>query len=235
MAIDMKTVKEIEFNNKQVKKIEDNNGNILWQKKSATTVTITLTNLKYIDLNYVYIYYDSPFSYTRTIVYGHMNYINITGVLDNRDTDAFAILPMSTYTNIKNKTYTEDTTITGNNYVPTDSNYYVICYISNNELYSVGNINNTTVDGAVGTTSELSNVVAYKNYSASLTPSYESAGTLLGTNNLYISIPNSSSDGRRVNNVSNPINPKSARGATNGGVQPSYRDSSGTMTLQYTI
>lgn len=31
MAIDMSTVKDIEYNNKHVKKIEDSNGNILWQ------------------------------------------------------------------------------------------------------------------------------------------------------------------------------------------------------------
>lgn len=44
MAIDMTTVKQIMHNNKEVAKIEDNLGNILWQKASpVTTITITLS------------------------------------------------------------------------------------------------------------------------------------------------------------------------------------------------
>lgn len=44
MSIDMTTVKEITHNNKEVVKIEDSNGNILWQKNvPVQTDTITLT------------------------------------------------------------------------------------------------------------------------------------------------------------------------------------------------
>ena len=42
MAIDMTTVKQIMHGNKEVAKIEDSLGNILWQK-STPTVTITIT------------------------------------------------------------------------------------------------------------------------------------------------------------------------------------------------
>ena len=42
MAIDMTTVKKIMHGNKEVAKIEDSLGNILWQK-STPTVTITIT------------------------------------------------------------------------------------------------------------------------------------------------------------------------------------------------
>lgn len=40
MSIDMTTVKEITHNNKEVVKIEDSNGNILWQKQSSVQITV---------------------------------------------------------------------------------------------------------------------------------------------------------------------------------------------------
>lgn len=41
MSIDMTTVKQIMHNNKEVVKIEDSNGNVMWQKNTGTLVTKT--------------------------------------------------------------------------------------------------------------------------------------------------------------------------------------------------
>lgn len=43
MSIDMTTVKEITHNNKEVVKIEDSNGNILWQKNVPQVLTDTIS------------------------------------------------------------------------------------------------------------------------------------------------------------------------------------------------
>lgn len=219
MAIDMKTVKEIEFNNKQVKKIEDNNGNILWQKKSATTVTITLTNLKYINLYY------RTYDYSSTL-YAYLNYLNITGVSDNRSTDSFVLLPVSVYNDIKNKVYTTDTTITGQNSFVSGTSY-MICYVSNNELYSVGN-KNSTLNSAIGTTPDLSESTKYTYTTVTLNPG-GSSGALYNTKWYYMSAAYHSV----VRNVSSPADDYPAH--TNGGVRPVLRAASGNMTLQYTI
>lgn len=45
MSIDMTTVKEITHNNKDVVKIEDSNGNILWQKQSQILTTSGTINI----------------------------------------------------------------------------------------------------------------------------------------------------------------------------------------------
>lgn len=219
MAIDMKTVKEIEFNNKQVKKIEDNNGNILWQKKSATTVTITLTNLKYIRLYY------RTYDYSSTL-YAYLNYLNITGISDNRSTDSFVLLPFSVYRNIKNKVYTTDTSITGQNSFVSDTDY-MICYVSNNELYSVGNINSTN-NSAIGTTSELSECTTYTYTTIALNPG-GSSGALYNNNGYYMSAAYQGI----IRNVSSPASGYPAH--TNGGIRPTLTAASGTMTIQYTI
>ena len=232
MAIDMSTVKEIEFNNKQVKKIEDNNGNILWQKKSATPVTITLTNLKYIDLYNTYWYNDRPFIVKDEVFYTHLNYINIKNVSDDRDTDAFILLPLSTYQNIKNKSYTADTTITGINAFSTISgqNVYCICYVENNELYCVGSMEGVN-DGPVWYSSDTTGFTyTYVSLSWYVQGNRE-AKALYGSNNLYLTTPSDSRVVRNTNSPTSSIN----YGSTNGGVTPKLRDASGTMTLQYTI
>ena len=42
MAIDMSNVKQIMHNNKEVIKIEDSNGNVLWENKKGSTINITI-------------------------------------------------------------------------------------------------------------------------------------------------------------------------------------------------
>lgn len=57
MSIDMTTVKEITHNNKEVVKIEDSNGNILWQKASANTIDFIVTGAGNSDYLYALITY----------------------------------------------------------------------------------------------------------------------------------------------------------------------------------
>ena len=57
MAVDMSNVKQIMHNNKEVIKIEDSLGHIIWQKKITTTTTITWTGSDI--LNKVYTKQDS--------------------------------------------------------------------------------------------------------------------------------------------------------------------------------
>ena len=52
MAVDMSNVKQIMHNNKEVIKIEDSLGHIIWQKKTTTTTTITWTGNAIIDKVY---------------------------------------------------------------------------------------------------------------------------------------------------------------------------------------
>ena len=42
MAVDMSNVKQIMHNNKEVIKIEDSNGNVLWENKKGSTINITI-------------------------------------------------------------------------------------------------------------------------------------------------------------------------------------------------
>ena len=52
MAVDMSNVKQIMHNNKEVIKIEDSLGHIIWQKIAATTTTITWTGMDILDKVY---------------------------------------------------------------------------------------------------------------------------------------------------------------------------------------
>lgn len=66
MAVDMSNVKQIMHNNKEVIKIEDSLGHIIWQKKTTTTTTITWTGRDI--LNKVYTVTDTDRPHTLTFV-----------------------------------------------------------------------------------------------------------------------------------------------------------------------
>ena len=57
MSIDMTTVKQIMHNNKEVVKIEDSNGNIMWQKASANTIDFVITGEGNSDYLYALVTY----------------------------------------------------------------------------------------------------------------------------------------------------------------------------------
>lgn len=66
MAIDMSTVKEIHYNNKEIKKIENSNGDILWQK---------VVSKAYRELDYIYF---SGTEYVGVSAYPIYNYIELS-------------------------------------------------------------------------------------------------------------------------------------------------------------
>ena len=160
MAIDMTTVKQIMHNNKEVAKIEDSLGNILWQKQgpAPTQVTITLTNPVSISLT------------TRTSFEGYYGWVSIAQLTekvesDGNPTDYFWILPVATVQAIKNHTYTTDQTISSLSLEDWYANYRgtaYVCYIKDNDLWCVGNLDNSTAnDTVLGTTNDLSKFRAY--------------------------------------------------------------------------
>ena len=161
MAIDMTTVKQIMHNNKEVVKIEDGLGNILWQKASpVTTITITLTN---------------PVSFSLTNrgdSAGANGWVTISqltekiaATADLQDADLFYILPAATVQAIKNHTYTTSQTISSLSFTEWRTSYRgtaYVCYIQNNDLYCVGNLDNSTAnDTVLGTTNDLTKFRAY--------------------------------------------------------------------------
>ena len=158
MAIDMTTVKQIMHGNKEVAKIEDSLGNVLWQKPSPT-VTITITLSGWLNLGI-----GNQYSNT-----GYIEYAQLTEKIGPSGTpDKFIILPASTVQAIKNHTYTTDQSITGLTldqwYTSLNHGAYV-CYIQNNDLYCVGNLDNSTAnDTVLGTTNDLAKFRMYYLY-----------------------------------------------------------------------
>lgn len=163
MSINMADVKQIinNANNKEVVKIQDSLGNILWQKTSpVTTITITLTN---------------PVSFSLTNRGGTMGangWVTISQLTEKieatanlQDADLFYILPATTVQAIKNHTYTTNQTISSLSFTEWRQNYRgnaYVCYIQNNDLYCVGNTDNSTAnDTVLGTTNDLTKFRLY--------------------------------------------------------------------------
>lgn len=163
MSINMADVKEIinNANNKEVVKIQDSLGNILWQKVSpVTTITITLTN---------------PVSFSLTNRGGSAGangWVTISQLTEKiaatanlQDADLFYILPAATVQAIKNHTYTTSQTISSLSFTEWRTSYRgtaYVCYIQNNDLYCVGNLDNSTAnDTVLGTTNDLTKFRAY--------------------------------------------------------------------------
>ena len=155
MAIDMTTVKQIMHNNKEVAKIQDSLGNILWQKASpVTTITITLSGWLNLGMG------------TPSTNAGYVEYAQLTDTVSpTGNPDKFIILPVSIVQAIKNHTYTTDQSITGLTREQWQQNYRgnaYVCYIQNNDLYCVGNTDNSTAnDTVLGTTNDLTKFRIY--------------------------------------------------------------------------
>ena len=161
MSIDMTTVKQIMHNNKEVAKIEDLNGNVMWQKATPTTpVTITFTRWFNLGMG------------TSGSTSGYIEYAQLTSLVSpTGNPDKFIILPKTTVEAIKNHTYTTDQTIEGLSlsvwYYDYRGDAYV-CYVQNNDLWCVGNIDNSTAnDTPLGTTNVLSKFRMYYPYNIS--------------------------------------------------------------------
>lgn len=143
MAIDMTTVKQIMHNNKEVAKIEDSLGNILWQKQVSPTLT----------------YYVNMFTIRSTTSkrdgYFDINMFNgSSGTLVDFATTTnqyFCLLTASEFWGFNTKTLASGTTI-GNtfNSSAAPGTTYRLCYIENNTAYIVGGGTTVTNDTPIG-------------------------------------------------------------------------------------
>lgn len=178
MAIDMKTVKNIEFNNKQVKKIEDANGNILWQKQSGQIITITFNRTAY--GMYTRVSRNNRPGYG---VYSDFRYATVSQLTDNTsappssssDVSAeWIILNTTEAQNIVNKAYTADTTIPRHYDSDFSSSDFYLCYIKNNELWFAGNTDliNVQSPNLLYTTNDISKALRFR-YIYSVNGAYE--------------------------------------------------------------
>lgn len=172
MAIDMRTVKNIEFNNKQVKKIEDANGNILWQMDNGQTITITFTRSAYgmytgVSKNM------TPSNNTGYGSYYDFRYATVSQLTDNTsappssssDVSAeWIILNTTEAQNIVNKAYTTDTTIPRHYDKGFSSSDFYLCYIKNNELWFAGNTDliNVQSPNLLYTTNDISKALRFR-------------------------------------------------------------------------
>lgn len=162
MSINMADVKQIMYGNKEVTKIEDGLGNVLWQKAGPVPglITITLTN---------------PVSFSLTNRSGSVGangWVTISQLTEKisatanlEDADLFYILPAETVDAIKNNTYTTDQTISSLSLADWYNSYSIgayVCYIKDNNLWCVGNLDNSTAnDTVLGTTNDLSKFRLY--------------------------------------------------------------------------
>lgn len=226
MSINMADVKQIMYGNKEVTKIEDGLGNVLWQKAGPvpSTVTITLTN---------------PVSFSLTSrggKAGDNGWVTISQLTEKiaasatlQATDVFYILPEETVQAIKNHTYTTDQTISSLSLVDWYNSYSVsayVCYIKDNDLWCVGNLDNSTAnDTILGTTNDLNKFRLYyiKQYA----------------NTYWVSVNNSSSTSSaikwRFSNANYFINHTNAYNTSNKNRVQTYTWTDQTETLTYNI
>ena len=189
MAINMKTVKNIEFNNKIVKKIEDSNGNILWQAfkgVKANPIKIRTYIQTGVDSNYNTIFSDplywtisqlsssaaSPSSISSASEFYLLSKNQVLALLDEN----FDFYGDGMYNNEYIGSI-ED----GYFHLSPNISVFYICFIQNNKLYFVSNktTNAVTNNGLLGYTDDYTNaylfttVSYYPQYDDILSASYE--------------------------------------------------------------
>lgn len=141
MSINMSNVKAITLGGQNVKKIEDSNGNVLWQKK--------------VPLETIYAYYIR--------VYGGSLWLKkeqLTEKVACATTQAngtkFFLLTLTEFNAIKNGTYSGSTAgHTIDEWVNKTYELYWCYFNDNNDIYLVGNSTNSTAnDTVLGTTND---------------------------------------------------------------------------------
>ena len=201
MAIDMTTVKEITHNNKDVIKIEDSNGNILWQKQGGQTVTITFSK-RFYGMYATLSRSSDPFA--TYYAYSNFRYITVSQLTDNASAppssstgldQEWIILNTTEAQNIVNKTYTSDTTIPMHNDSSFTSSDFYLCYIKNNELWFAGNTDliNTQSPNLLYTTNDITKALRFR-YKVKVpvyAPYYDAITTTNLISNKYIGLTTS--------------------------------------------
>lgn len=174
MAIDMSTVKSIEFNlefyNKIVKKIEDSNGNVLWPTFKGVLATphkilseILSGNNYYLNPLYLTISQlssstSSPSSSNSGSDFYLFTQNQILALLDN----TFDFRGDGMYNN-EQIGYWEDGYFRMQPHILGYSQSVYICFIQNNKIYFVSNIttNNATNNGLLGYTDDYTNAFMF--------------------------------------------------------------------------
>lgn len=174
MSINMSNVKAITLGGQNVKKIEDANGNVLWTLPSSNAAILTF-NSYIVQLRSSYRYF--------TIA-------QLTSKVASATTEAnamrFFILTSQEIQNIQNQAYNQDTVLghTLSEWQNSPDSYF-LCYVLNNEVYMIGNSQNSTAnDTVLGTTNDLTYARHYYPFDSS---TYK-----------YVNIVNDSSTGTDV-------------------------------------
>ena len=167
MAIDMTTVKQIIHNNKEVAKIEDSLGNILWQKQSpASQVTISFaykydliaTNINTTSTYWNYIFNNNT-NYVRHMQYSQLETLTAGATSQQQ---SFVFLTASQITAINNQLYTTNQTVgvSHTTWAANPTTYYC-CVVYNNKVYAIGNSTYPTTNDSVLGSSEGINLKTY--------------------------------------------------------------------------
>lgn len=174
MSINMSNVKAITLGGQNVKKIEDANGNVLWTLPSANAAILTFN------------------SYIIQVIssYRYFTIAQLTSKVASATTEAnamrFFILTSQEIQNIQNQSYNQDTVLghTLSEWQNSPDSYF-LCYVLNNEVYMIGNSQNSTDnDTVLGTTNDLTYARHYYPFDSG---SYK-----------YVNIVNDSSTGTSV-------------------------------------
>ena len=141
MSINMSNVKAITLGGQNVKKIEDANGNILWQKQIP---------LQTIDAYYIRVYQNSLWLKKEQLT------TKVACSSTQANGTKFFLLTLDEFNAIKNGTYSGSTA--GHTIYQWENKVYELywCYFDdNNDIYLVGNSTNSTAnDTVLGTTND---------------------------------------------------------------------------------
>lgn len=174
MAIDMRTVKNIEFNNKQVKKIEDANGNILWQKFSGNLNGVIAKPLKIFSQTGSAISPTNPLYWTISQLSS-----SIASPSSSNDASTFYFFTENQILALLDENFDFENGTYNNErigYIYNDGYFHLktpewkktpvvyICFIQNNKLYFVSNktTNSAVNNGLLGYTDDYTNAYIFK-------------------------------------------------------------------------
>lgn len=146
MAIDMSTVKNIKFNNKQIKKIEDSNGNTMWEWEAVPTMFFTgeySVKLKNVNNVSKYMYANNNTVTSKSNHITKFMFLTENQLKALVDYDNIVISGGDVYYNNSNigtfdpGSGTINVPSPNHNNPLTIQNFY-LCFINNNQLYVIG-------------------------------------------------------------------------------------------------
>lgn len=141
MSINMSNVKAITLGGQNVKKIEDSNGNVLWQNK---------VSLETINAYYISVFYQDYYLIKEQLT------TKVACATVKENGTKFFLLTLNEFNAIKNGTYSGSTAgHTINEWINKTYELYWCYFNDNYEIYLVGNSSNSTAnDTVLGTTND---------------------------------------------------------------------------------